>query len=214
LFRFEKARKAKQLEFARKRVKGMSLVEIVEEYGDPALTARPAIPYDEKVAEDMKGFIDEQMRKGTLEVAGGADANEYLWHYCDELGLERDYCEMYDCLAASHNLWICVGTELMTEFFVKEEGYVEDYFWNGFLHQYIPEFYLVPILFPAKKDERTATFGMSDSQRNKLIDGVFSRLSDLDHFRSIVNDFAVNHIYFRDYPLFGTSDLSHGIVAK
>ena len=199
MFGFEKARKAKQLRFACNRVKGMSLVEVVEEYGIFTSIAEPTIPYDHEVAKSMTVHMDELFRKGVLEPWD--DLEEELLRYCNDNGLDGDASHMYHALSLSRNLVTVVRSELRMEFEVEKEGYVEDYFFNSFLGEFIPHFYLVPILFPAKKGNQTQTFRISDSNRNKLIDAVFSRLGDLDQFRDIVSEFALNHRYFRDYPV-------------
>jgi hypothetical protein len=199
LFGFEKARKAKELQLACMRVKGMSLVEVIEEYGDPV---EPTIRFDQEIAEGMKTHIDELERKGMLKHTDFYDVEEELLQYCNDNDLNKRARDMYHAWGSCHGLRICVAIELSSEFLVKEEGYVEDYFFSYFLGSIVSEELIIPILFPALKGGNLEDFGISYSDRNKLIDKLFSsRLRDLDHFRSIINDFVMVHPYFREHPV-------------
>jgi hypothetical protein len=206
LFGFKEARQAKEVRDACNRVKGMSLGEVVEEYSVSTSIVEPTIQYDHEVANSIKMHMDELNRNETLNINETSDEEyddkivEAAWQYCNDNDLGEDAFHIYQALNTSHLLVKCVAS--LRWAFRHNDVDVEYYFFNDFLNEFIPEFYLVPILFPAKKGKYIETFNLTDSNRNKLIDSLFSRFRDLDQFRRIVSEYALNHPYFRDYPLF------------
>lgn len=175
-------------------LKGASLAEVVEKFADSKLIERPSLAYDKEVAIIYKENITSEEEQ---------DA-ELLLPKIKKITADNKLEE------GSHNIYLACNTfenlriyaldlTLATKFMDNTDDAV-NYLFDTWL-KVPPIYYVLPILFPAKCGGRIEDFSIDRDVRFAMIDGLFGRLNNTEGFSRLVNAFADEHPYFRQYPL-------------
>lgn len=175
-------------------LKGASLTEVVRKFADSKLIERPSLAYDKEVAKIYKDNItseEEQNLELLLPKIEKITADNKL-----EEGSHNIYLA-YNAFASLrvYALDLMMATKIMGS---TDEAV--NYLYDTWLKE-VPIYYVLPILFPAKCGGRIEDFSINRDVRFAMIDGLFGRLSNTEIFSRLVNAFAKEHPYFRQYPL-------------
>ena len=176
-------------------LKGASLQEVVERFADDQFLQPPAIKFDRDVArlfsdnitkEDLQNpeILPEKLHRITSEHCL-EEGSHYIWLAQTTFDALRSYA-LLDLAAAAKLL--------------ESKDAAVRYLFETWLRPH-PAYNVIPILFPPKAGGRTEDFSIDRDVRYLMIDGLFARLRSVDAFENIINEFAIEHPYFRNYPL-------------
>lgn len=184
--------KAKLVRKMRDEVKGMTLSEVVEKYGDAEAISPPKLRYDpELVAE-----LENQVKDISLDDVLGAC--EVVQEYCAKNGLDEEALLMFIAKREFYQLRM-YSVDLAAAAKLVPSNKFSEYFFGTWLHN-VPSAIIVPILFPPKNAGKIEDFWIDTEKRNQLIDTLFDRIPDVGFFKNLINDFVQEHRYFRIYP--------------
>ena len=192
MFGFGEKAKLKQLG---EELKGASLQEVVERFANKELIEYPSIPYDKEIALIYKNNISAKERQdvGLL--------NSKIKKISKKHKLQEGSVAIYLAYHTSHALQdYALDLTLATKGLPSIEEAVS-YLFDTWLET-PPDYYILPILFPAKSGRRIEDFSINRDVRYAMIDGLFARLQNVAAFKGVVNEFAEEHSYFRAYPLY------------
>ena len=174
-------------------LKGASLQEVVSKFASVEYLEPPSLKYDEKIALIFKENLTRE----------------------EELDIERLTAKVakikadHNLADKSHDIYFAYNTythlrmyalDLRAATHLHSTNDAVNYLFNMWLKD-IPTIYVLPILFPAKIDGRIEDFSIGREIRFAMIDGFFNRLKTEQGFYRLVNAFAAEHPYFRQYPL-------------
>ena len=191
MFGFGKQSKLKKLG---NELKGAHLREVVEKYANPSLIERPSLAFSEEIALLYKKNITAEE---TTNV-------ESLIKKIEKITSENDLEDGSHHIYLAYNSFQALQTyaldlTLATKLMGGNEEPV-NYLFKTWIKA-VPIYYVIPILFPAKCGGRIEDFSIDRDIRYAMIDELFERLKSTDQFASLVNSFAEDHPYFRQYPL-------------
>lgn len=175
-------------------LKGASLREVVEKFANSKLVERPSLAYNKEVALIYKNNItseEEQDLELLLEKIANITADNKLEEGSHNIYLAYNTFEALRIYA----LDLTLATKFMDN---KDEAV--DYLFCTWL-KVPPIYYVLPILFPAMCGGRIEDFSIDRDVRFAMIDSLFGRLNNTESFNRLVNAFAEEHPYFRQYPL-------------
>lgn len=175
-------------------LKGASLQEVVTRFADKNLIERPKLHYDESIALTYSKAIGDKEKYSVEEILTKIN----------NITKENDFGEdshlIYLAYDSNKNLRThALSLAIMLKFTDNTEE-VTSYFFGEWLRE-APFYYLLPILFPAQANGRIDDFNIDREIRYALIDKLFEKLISIDKFKFIVNSYAEEHPYFRNYPL-------------
>jgi len=175
-------------------LKGASLQEVVEKFADEALLERPAVPYSQEIALAYKKDItyEEELDVDLLTSRIQKITKENNF----EEGSEQVYVAFNTTnLLKKYALDLQLATKLMSS---KEEAAA--YLFDTWVKN-APIYYVLPIIFPPQCRGRIEDFSIGRDYRFAMNDELFARLKSIEAFSTLVNAFAEEHPYFRQYPL-------------
>ncbi len=175
-------------------LKGANLREVVEKFADSKLIERPSLAYDERIALIYKDNIS---REEELDVELLAQRIKKI---TAENKLEDGSYKIYLAYNTFESLRMYAYDLSLATQLIRSTDKSVDYLFNTWL-KVPPIYYVIPILFPAKCGGRIEDFSIDRDARFAMIDGLFERLNNTDGFSRLVNAFAEEHPYFRQYPL-------------
>ncbi len=170
---------------------GANLRDVVEQHADPSLLEEPDLPFSMDVARQIATKVPRR----------GSSVDEFiarLRQACFELGLDDRALLIYAAREQYEGLkWRAMELRLsmMTR---KTRG---DSGRTSLWLDCSPHPSVLPIVFPPERGGKVEDFGISRSLRQEMADELFRTLRNPKQFRAMVNAFAADHLYFRDYPM-------------
>lgn len=169
-------------------VKGLSLIEVVEKYGDADTTESPTYSYSPTMVSEFINYLGS-----THGWADEIENNlEKLTAYCKSRDLRETHIESY----IAYNLWDAFMSSCIE--LIAAQTFQKDNFVSWFFKvwaQNVPVAYIIPVLFPTSN-----TLSITVSNRYRLIEELFRRLKNRDKFYSLINQYAEDNPFFRNYP--------------
>lgn len=180
------------------RLKGKSLVEVIEEFADEKFLKTASMPYNKNMVQEIKkSFVPDNCDNHDEIV-------EQLMKICSLKGFNLDAVQMYETSTVFAALKFKVGIELrgMSMLMTGGDEAKVQYIFDSFFGKELPYFFVLLVLFPPESNGRVEKFGINTDLRNRLIEEFFSlRLSSDKDLKNMVNAIAAVCPYFRDLPL-------------